>query len=55
MEHTFDNLKEALDLLDNLSAKHKRGYLSNTLIEGIYNKRGQLTEALYEWKVRQAA
>ena len=55
MEHTFDNIKQALDLLDQLSVQKKRGYLSNTLIEGVYNRRGLLEDALYEWKVREAA
>ena len=54
MESTFDNITEALAEIDRLAEQKKRGFLSNTLIEGVYNKRGQLEDALYEWKVKAA-
>ena len=49
----FDTVLEALDYIDSLPKPQKdKARLSNTLIEGVYNKRGQLDEGLYEWYVR---
>ena len=50
---TFDNVFEALDFIDQLAKKKIHAKLSNTLIEGVYDKRNVLVEGLYEWHVKQ--
>ena len=49
----FDTTTEALDYIDKLRTQKKVGYLTGTLIEATYDKRGQIEEGLYEWGVRE--
>jgi hypothetical protein len=46
------DLIQALDKIDELKKQKITGYLHNTLIEGIYDKKGVLVEGLWEWHVR---
>jgi hypothetical protein len=54
MDKSFDTITEALAEIDRLAKIHKPAHLSNVLIEGVYDKRGLLTDALYEWHVKAA-
>lgn len=50
---SFDSAIEALDYIASLpKGEREKARLSNTLIEGIYDKRGNLEEGLFEWKVK---
>lgn len=49
----FDTAVEALDYIENLRAQKRVGYLTSTLIEATYDKRGHIEEGLYEWGVRE--
>jgi len=51
MVQSFDNITDALDLIDKLAKKRTHAHLSHTLIEGLYDRWDRLAEALYEWHV----